>query len=192
VSNVPWVASLPRLSLLAAVLVASGSAGARADDETTSLEYPVKASLLLNFAKFAEWPSGSQQAAAARVAICVLGNDPFGDVLESTMAGRTVGGHPVEVRRYRTLDGIDSCHVLYISGSESRRLPDVLATVGGAPVLTVGEFNDFDARGGIIRLVVQNNRAGFVVNLSATERSHLRLSSRLLAVARSVRRAGHP
>src|SRR6185503_11393157 len=69
-----------------------------------SLEYPVKAAFLVNFAKFAEWPADSLQARAAAVSICVLGRDPFGDVLEKTAARRSVGGRMIVILRHRDLD----------------------------------------------------------------------------------------
>lgn len=175
---------LPGLLLLAASLAA---APARTQDRPRSLEYPVKASLLLNFAKFAEWPEGSLQAASPTVTICVLGSDPFGAVLDTIVAGRTVGGRPVEVRRYRQVEGVESCHALFIASSASGIFAQALATIGRSPVLSVGESLDFGERGGIITLLIEDNRARFSVNLAPTELSGLKLSSKLLGVARSVR-----
>jgi YfiR/HmsC-like len=170
------------LALLATMLAVPP---ARAAED--SLEYPVKASLLLNFAKFVEWPSGSAQAESRTVAICVLGADPFGGALDAIAEGRTAGGRPIEVRRYRQVEGIEDCHVLFIASSEEARMVRVLARIHESPVLTVGEAPDFAERGGVIRLSVEDNRARFSVNLGPTEASRLKLSSKLLSVARSVR-----
>jgi len=168
---------------LAATLAAAPT---RASDTQGSLEYPVKASLLLNFAKFAEWPAGSAQAVSPTVAICVLGRDPFRGVLDATVAGRTVGGRPIEVKRYLRVEGIEACHVLFVASSEAATLAQVLARIGDSPVLTVGEAGDFAERGGAIRLSVEDNRTRFSVNLGPTEASGLKLSSKLLHVAREV------
>lgn len=178
-----------RLQALALVLLGlgPGRAAARAEDERASLEYPVKASLLLNFAKFVEWPIGSHQAAASSVSICVLGPDPFGPVLDSIMAGRRVGGRPIEVKRFGRLEGIESCHVLFIASAGNAILGDALARLRQQPVLTVGESSEFCERGGIINLSVQHNHAAFSVNLAPAELNHLKLSSKLLGVAASVR-----
>jgi hypothetical protein len=176
-----------RCGALLASLAALAAAPARAQAAAGSLEYPVKASLLLRFAKFAEWPAGSAQAGAATVSICLLGPDPFGSVIDAIVRGQTVGGRKVEVRRYKDVDGIEACHVLFVPASATERVAPALARVRELPVLTVGENGDFDARGGVIRLLVEDNHARFSVNLATTELSHLRLSSKLLGVARSVR-----
>jgi YfiR/HmsC-like len=166
-------------ALLAAVRARSG-------DKESSLEYPVKAAFLLNFAKFAEWPPDSLQAKAPAVSICVLGPDPFGEVLERAVAGRLVGGRPIVIQRHRSADSVKACHVLFIAASESDRLTQVIERLAGEPVLTVGEGDKFVRRGGVIGLVVEDNLARFEVNLNAAQRTGLLLSSKLLAVARLV------
>jgi len=158
-----------------------------AGGQRDSLEYPVKASLLLNFAKFAEWPAGSVQAVSATVSICVLGPDPFRGVLDATVEGRTVGGRPIEVKLFGQVEGIEACHVLFVASSEAVTLAQVLARIGDSPVLTVGETADFAERGGVIGLFVEDNRARFSVNLGPTGASGLKLSSKLLHLARAVR-----
>jgi hypothetical protein len=156
------------------------------DDAERSLEYPVKAAFLVNFAKFAEWPADSLQAQARTVSICVLGRDPFGEILEKTVAGRSAGGRPIVIQRHSNLDAVGACHVLFIAGSESAHLAAVLEHVAGKPVLTVAEHDGFARRGGVIGLVVEDNRARFEVNLHAAQRTGLVLSSKLLGVARVV------
>lgn len=159
---------------------------ASADEPLASLEYPVKASLLLNFARFTEWPPGSPQASSPTVSICVLGTDPFGSVLDATVERRSLRGRAVVVERYGSLDGIEGCHVLFIASSERDRLPEVLATVAESPVLTVSESDGFEDRGGMVHLLVADNYARFSVNLVPARQTRLRLSSKLLSVARSV------
>jgi uncharacterized protein DUF4154 len=154
-----------------------------------SLEYPVKAAFLVNFAKYAEWPAESLQAQAPAVTICVLGADPFGDLLEKTVTGRSVGGRPIGIQRHRNADGVRACHVLFIATSESDHLAEILQQMAGQPVLTVGECDGFARRGGVIGLIVENNAARFDVNLHAAERTGLVLSSKLLGIARVVENA---
>jgi hypothetical protein len=151
-----------------------------------SLEYPVKAAFLVNFAKFAEWPAESHQAQAPAVSICVLGRDPFGEVLERAVAGRSVGGRPIVIQRLRNADELAACHVLFIATSESPRLARILVGLAGQPVLTVGECDGFARQGGVIGLIVEDNSARFEVNLQAAQQNRLLLSSKLLAVARMV------
>jgi len=169
------------------LLALAGPAPTRAGvDPERSLEYPVKAAFLVNFAKFTEWPADSQQAQATVVTICVLGRDPFGDLLEKTAAGRSVGGRPIAIERHRSLDGLGACHVLFIATSETQRLAQIIEHLAADPVLTVGEDDGFARRGGVIGLVVESNLARFEVNLRAAQRTGLLLSSKLLGVARVV------
>lgn len=161
-------------------------------DLQRSLEYPVKAAFLVNFAKFAEWPADSPQAQASTVSICVLGRDPFGDVLDKATAGRSAGGRPIVVQRHREVDDVRTCHVLFIAASESGRLSKILERLAGTPILSVGEQEGFARRGGVIGLVVEDNLARFEVNLEAARRTGLALSSKLLGVAKVVERAPEP
>jgi hypothetical protein len=176
-----------RLRALAALVAVLSFGPAHAEDTPKSLEYPVKAGLLLNFAKFAEWPAGSTQAESPTVAICVLGSDPFGGHLDAIVRGRTVAGRGIVVRRFQEAEGTESCHVLFIASAEVERVALALAQVREAPVITVGECPEFRELGGVIRLFVEKNHAAFAVNLAPAEATRLKLSSKLLSVARAVR-----
>lgn len=148
------------------------------------LEYQVKAAFLLNFPKFVQWPTAAFEDASSPIAICILGNDPFGATLDRLVEGETVNGRKLVVRRIHHAPAPGSCQVLFIGRSE----PDaskVLAGVGPG-VLTVGEGEDFLDQGGIVAFVIENRRVRFDINQAAAARASLVLSSRLLNVARSV------
>jgi hypothetical protein len=167
--------------LLATVLFcdvpASGVSAAAA-----SLEYDVKAAFLLNFTKFVEWPPGAFAAADAPLTICILGNDPFGRAIDQIVEGESVNGHKIAVERVRD-DQQKSCQVLYFGSDGSN--PTTLSAAGPA-VLTIGEGDGFIHQGGIIGFVIDNRRVRFDINLKAATRARLKLSSKLLSVARSV------
>jgi hypothetical protein len=175
----PAAATLALAALLSAAPTPAQEGGA-------SLEYAVKAAFLLNFAKFVEWPADSPQGRSGVVTIGILGRDPFGPVLHRTIQGRTVGGRPIELRRYPTLADLEPCHVLFIADADKERLPPIFERLKGQPVLTVGESKAFIRRGGVIGLVVDDNRARFEVNLRVAQGLGLTLSSRLLAMARNL------
>lgn len=160
--------------------------GALPEDTERPLEYPVKAALLLNFAKFAEWPANSAQARAVVISICVLGQDPFGDILEKTLAGRSAAKRPVVVRRPQGVDELHGCHILFVASSEHTRLGQIIASVANQPILTVGESGGFARMGGMIGLVVEHDLVRFEVNLAAAQQRRLQLSSKLLGLARLV------
>jgi uncharacterized protein DUF4154 len=151
-------------------------------------EYQVKAAYLYNFGRFVKWPSG---AAAGKndFAVCVLGQDPFGPTLDSTLTGETLDGKPVVIRRLAKLRDAADCRILFVSLTEERRLKEILAAIDQAGVLTVSEIPGFSQRGGIIQFVVEGDRVRFEINLANAESSRLVLSSELLKVAATVRRS---
>jgi hypothetical protein len=149
------------------------------------LEYQVKAAFLLNFIKFVEWPESAFEDAASPMSICVLGEDPFGSGLDRIVKAEVVNGRSVTVRRLKRAPAPKSCQVLFLA-SPNREL-ETLA----APVLTVGEGERFLREGGIIRFVIENRRVRFDVNQTAAEKAGLKISSKLMTVARSVENHPH-
>jgi hypothetical protein len=153
-----------------------------ADD---SLEYEVKAAFLLNFIKFIDWPASAFANSGSPVAICILGNDPFGHALDQVVEGETVNGRKVALQRIKRAPPAKSCQVLFIAKSEKDTLKTILPGLGPG-VLTVGEEDSFLRAGGMIAFVIENRRVRFDINQAAAEAAALKLSSKLLSVARAV------
>jgi hypothetical protein len=153
-------------------------------------EYQVKAVFLFNFAQFVDWPSDAFPAADTPLVICILGDDPFGDALDQVVRDERLGGRRFQVRRYRSVDEIKTCHILFISRSGGARPEVILADLKQRPILTVSDADGFAQRGGMIRFVTDRNRIRLQLNLAATEAAHLTISSKLLRVAEIVRRTG--
>lgn len=151
--------------------------------QAAPLEYRVKAAYLLNFTRYVEWPPSAFTGPGDPLRVCVLGSDPFGDVLEQTLAGRTAQGRPVQLLHVESAAQARRCHVVFISGEEWARHPDVLAAVRSAGVLTVGEGSRFAESGGVLSFVPVQRTVRFAVNLGASEEARLRISSRMLELA---------
>lgn len=149
-------------------------------------EYEVKAAFLYNFAKFVAWPSQAFPGPSAPLRICVFGEDPLDDALSRIVQGKTISGRAILNRSVESPAQAHTCHILFISRSERARVQQTLACVRDLPVLTVGDSADFLPRGGIINFVLEQDRVRFEINLAAAERQHLKISSKLLAVARIV------
>jgi hypothetical protein len=154
----------------------------RAPDE--SLEYRVKAAYLLNFTRYVEWPT--PPASTTRLSICVMGTDPFGRILDATVAGRTVQGRPLEVRRVQSAPGARGCEVVFVSRETWRRDPESLKALADAGSLTVGESEQFARSGGVIGFVIRDETVRFVINAPARDRAGLRISSRMLSLAAAI------
>lgn len=148
------------------------------------LEYQVKAAFLLNFTKFIEWPPTAFSKPDAPLALCILGEDPFGSALDHMVAGEVVDGRRLSVERIKQVPAPQSCQVLYV-GSPEKETPKILSDVGPG-VLTVGEGAGFLRSGGMIAFVIDGRRVRFDIHQSKAENAGLALSSKLLSVARSV------
>ncbi len=153
--------------------------------EVVSTEYQVKAVFLYNFAKFVEWPPA---AIVGPLMICVAGRNPLGTFLEETVRGETVGGRPIQTRII--LEPEPGCHVMFIPDGAAAGA--YLRASRTSPTLTVGETPSFIAMGGIISFVVDEGKVRFEISPAAAERAQLRISSRLLQLARVPSAAGKP
>jgi hypothetical protein len=151
------------------------------------VEYEVKAAFLYNFSKFVRWPAASLQG-RDNFAICILGMDPFGAVLDSILAGESVDGRTVHARRISEAREAVACQILFISVSEEKRLKEILVALGKSSTLTVSELSQFVDRGGMIQFLVEDNKVRFRVNLAPAQQAGLMLSSDLLRVAAGIKR----
>ncbi|HUK47334.1 MAG TPA: YfiR family protein [Terriglobales bacterium] len=159
--------------------------------EQRPTESQVESAYLYNFGKFVTWPA-DHAAGVGLFEICVIGKDPFGDMLDATVNGETMNGKKIAIRRISSLPQAAECEVLFISQSEQGRLSTILDTAQRFDLLTVSNIKHFAEHGGIIGLVEQQDRIRFEVNRTAALRSHLILSSELLKVAVKVIEKGGP
>jgi hypothetical protein len=173
--------------LVAGVLcvLLSGAPLVRAQRELPS-EYEVKAAFLYNFAKFVEWPADTHSNPSAPIRLCVLGEDPFGRILDRAVQDKSINGHELTILRSRQAQELRACHILFISASEKKHLPEIFAALQGSSVLSVGDTEQFAELGGTIQFTLQDNRVRFTINLDAAERARLKISSKLLSLARVV------
>jgi hypothetical protein len=156
------------------------------DAQRGPTEYQVKAAYMLNFLKFVEWPGDPNADIHERWIIGIVGENPFRDELTQIITGKTVQGHELEVRQFQPGEDFRGCRVLFISASEKKRLPTMLAALNGSSVLTVGDMDHFIESGGMIQFVMEEKRVRFAIDISASSRARLKLSSKLLSLARTV------
>ncbi len=172
----PWSARFLGGLLLAAALAPAASAA--------GLETAVKATYLYKFAPFVDWPATAFASSASPFNICVLGADPFGAALDTAVSGQRLDAHPVTVVRLQKLDAGSRCHILYLGAGRAQAQQDAIGSVRGKPVLTV---SDQAGAGAIIRFVIKDNRVRFDIDNAAAAANGVTISSRLLALANSVK-----
>lgn len=184
----------PRLLIIIlTLLLASVAPSAHAQDASASSEYLVKAGFIYNFANLVQWPSTAFSQSDSPIVISILGQDHFGATLDRVFEGKKVNGRPFVIKRLKTVNELlksvaelKDCQILFVSSSEMAHLNDAIQIVKGIPVLTIGETPGFANQGGIINLVLEDNKVRFEVNVDAAKQADLNISSRLLALAKIV------
>ena len=177
----------PGLALVIAAVLGVTSPSFHAQS-TIAPEYNVKAGFLTTFINYTNWPEERFESPDSPIVICVLGRDPFGDVLDRT-AALSRSGRSLRVRRIRTPGEATSCHLVFIGRTEGRLEASWLSFLRRLMILTVGESGQTIARGGIVEFVTVGASVRFDVGLAAMEQAGIRLSSDMLAHARQVVRA---
>jgi hypothetical protein len=171
---------------MAALFLLAFLSPARAQNEASG-EYSVKLAFLYNFVQFVQWPADSFRDSRAPLTICVAGDNPFVGEIGQSLQGRAVGGHPIELRRLRPQEDPHTCHMVFVRAAETKTAAKIFAESRGSSTLTVGEAAGFAARGGMINLTREQNKLRFEVNIDATGETRLRISSKLLSLAKIVK-----
>ena len=173
-------------AILAAIILIGESAAAQ------SLAAPdLKAAFLFNFTQFVEWPVAAVPAGSS-LALCTVNDDAVADALERIVKGRNVFGHDLTIRRLAAGTPTTECHVLYLGGGDLKRLPNPVETSNGAFVLTVSDSARFAQKGGMVEFFLEDGHMRFAVNVDALQRAQVRLSSRVLGLAKIVKDAKSP
>ncbi len=171
------------LVLHAALMAAAPGAG----DKAPPLERSVKAAFLFKFLHYVEWPESVPAAATSPLTIGVTGADDIAAELSKAVQDRSVDNRPVTVKRLQDGDSLAGVHVLFIGGSDTARLDRWLKLAQTRTILTVTESDD-DGHAGVINFVSVDGRVRFDISLDAAGKNNVKLSSRMLSVARMVQK----
>ena len=147
-------------------------------------EVEVRAGFVYNFARFVEWPPGALGGDSQPFVIAVLGDRELAQALSEGLAGKQLRGHEIVVREAHSPADLDGAHLAWIGESWQDRLPEILDRVGSRPVLTVSGIEGFAGNGGIIELYRLGTKFRFSIDERAAAQHGLRISSRLLSLAR--------
>lgn len=179
-----WLPAFRRRILIS--LLVAGVAPAFAANDASAVEYQVKAAYLYRMAEYVEWPSSAFERPDEPIRVAVVGSDALAEILAGMLAGRTANHRGFVVRPAAVGDDIEGAHIVFVGRREAASLKKVLGSLKSRPVLTVTETPDGLDNGSVVNFVPLDNRIGFEISLGAAERNGLKLSSRLLAVARRV------
>lgn len=171
--------------LLALWIALSGGGVGRAQSSAPTMPQ-VQAAFLFNFSKFVTWPNEAFQHSGDSLIIGVLGEDPFGAILEDTIRDKTVIGKHLIVKRFTRIQDALHCHILFLSISEESRLAQMIQALGKTNILTVSDMEQFAEHGGMVAFTVEDQKVRFNVNMEAVGRTELKIGSQLLKLARIV------
>ncbi len=149
-------------------------------------EYRVKAAFLFHFAQLVDWPADAVGDKNKPFTFCTIGQDSFDGGLETTFGGKSIGSHALQIRHLKQPQDVPGCQLLFIGGSDRKRTALLLNAIKDEAVLTVGESYDFAKEGGMIGFSMENEKVRFEINVDAASRAKLKISSRLLLLAKTV------
>jgi len=179
--------TLATASFVVAWAAIAGSFNLHADSAQASpTEYQVKAAYLCNFPKFIEWPSSVHWDDQASITLGILGEDPFGSALTPAQ-GKRVSGRKMVIKHLEKLDQLEECDIVFVSRSEEERLSEILRQVRSWNALTISDIEGFAQRGGVIGFIALENKIHFAINVDAAQRLGLKISSKLLRLAKIVK-----
>lgn len=170
---------LRKLSAIACIMLATGMLWSRVSLAEDDLEAKVKAAYLFHLTKFIDWP----RLPADSLRICVVGNDPVGRLL-GELSNRQVKERPLKIEVNTSID-LALCQVLFVSRSE-KKWGDLLEKMDGQSVLTVSDLDDFARHGGIVGFYSEGGKIKLEINPAAARHANLRISSKLMELARTV------
>jgi YfiR/HmsC-like len=173
-----------RLLLFVLLLIGFAAAGAPAFGQAVTAN-AVKAAYLSKFPPFVDWPAA--KAADNTFTICIVGDDPFGDLLDRATAGQKITNRPIVIRRLKSADA--DCQILYAGNSADATIAQTLNAVQGTPVLTITDADTDGGRHGIISFVIEQDHVRFDIDAQAAKDSGLVISSKLLGLARKIKTA---
>ena len=185
--HLPLALSVRVSATLALAALLFGLAGpGHAQTAANEAEYQVKAAFLYKFLTFVEWPAAVFRRGDTPIVIGVLGAEPLAEELSRVVVSRTVNGRTVSVRRFRVGDSVEDLHVLFVGRAQGPRIPSIVTAAAGQALLVVTESDDGLSSGSIINFLVVDDKVRFDVALYRAEQAGLRISARLLSVARKV------
>lgn len=175
----------------------------QAEENIADSEYQIKAAFLYNFLKFVDWPKSKTEDPNKPVVIGIIGQDVFKDAFDSAK-NRTIEGQKVIIKKYKgmaelqktdstkdfnrhpDIEAIRKSNLLFICPSEKDYITKILKSLEGQSILTVADTQGFLEAGGIINLIMEENKVRFEINMEAAKKAQIGIRSQLLRLAKKV------
>ena len=178
------------VSLIIIPLTLGSTAPVAAEPSKLDREHKIKAVFLYNIMNFITFPDDVFPGDEDAIVLGVVGEDPFGEILDKVFDGKSFSGRPVKIRRIRDLESrpqFEGVHVMYLGSLDHEALEKVLNLLRVSRILLISDMKGFAEMGGTINLVVKENKVRFKINSDAVKRHTIKISSRLMSLATIVR-----
>jgi len=176
-----------RLAPIALLLLSAHEYRCAAYAQTGGLsEDQIKAGFLLNFLRFVQWPDASYVTRSAPISVCIVGHNSMSAVLSEAVSGKEVDGHAIRVKLTKASDDLRTCHLVFVGSADERHTSQILDSLKGNSILTVGEYSSFAKSGGMLNFYTEENKVKLEMNLDAATRANLRISAKLIAVSHLI------
>jgi hypothetical protein len=178
------------LICLLLLLLSPGSGRALAEEALT--EPSAKAGFIFNFAKFVEWPADAFSKDDSPLVVGIFGDEDFVTAVRKLFEEKNPKAHgrSFMVRRLTQNGDAKACHILFFRESETKRFGAIYESIKRCPIMTIGESDEFLDFGGMFNFVFEEKQLRFEVNTAPAENAGLTISSKLLHLARKVRKGG--
>lgn len=150
--------------------------------EKKPTDYQIKAAFIYNFLKFIEWPQDLHEGS---ITICILGDDPFGNAID-IIKGKYVSKKEILVKYCYSIEDVEEGDILFITSSEKKNIESLISSVKGLSILTLGDTNKFSQKGVIINFYIERKKIRFEINVVAAKQAGIKISSKLLNLAKIV------
>ena len=148
-----------------------------------SRELKIMASFLYSFSKYVQWPAGKFVSDKSPLTFCIVDQDSFIPIVEKTLNGKKVHGRKVIILSGKSIGDLNSCHLVFIGTKEQEGVDEVVKSLTGAGILTVGRLDKTSQSTVIINLMKYKNKFKFSINTDKANQANLKISSRLLKLA---------
>jgi hypothetical protein len=150
--------------------------------DAPSREYQLKAAFIYNFTQFVDWPDKAFAKPDSPIVITVLGENPFGNVLDQVTKGKQIRGRDIVVHYVKDPAKVGQTHILFVGAPHNQNPAEALRGLTG--VLTISDSDNFTANGGMIRFFSEENKLRFEINTKATDNAGIKVSAKLLQLAK--------
>ncbi len=174
-------------SILAVFMMGLSSLALGAKGESFSSN-EIKAAFLYKFLLFVEWPEGTFQEADDKITIGFFDDGQISDFLVP-VEGQYIDGRSLVVECYKkgtTRAFWEKCQLLFIDSSMEPRTKEILESLNGRPILTVGETEGFLEQGGMVNFFTREGSVRFEINKTAAAKVGIKFRSKLLRVANRI------